>query len=302
MELRHLRAFVAVAEEKSFRRAAERLNLAQPPVSMQIQQLERELGVRLFERTSRSVRLCRVAENLLPLARSVLAGAEQLRHTAEEVAEGEVGSLSIGYLPSSLGPLLANALRSFHAAHPNVQISLAERRAPQQVDALLAGDLDLGLTHRATERPELATELYSEAPVALALPSGHRLARLSRIPLKSLRGERLILMRPELAGGFYDSFLAACNAAGISLPVFQYTNDFMTKLWLVAAGFGVSPTMLPWMRLPNIDVVYRPLAAHLPHAKLFLAYRRTNESPLIRKFIAHVRRAREESNADSSAR
>jgi DNA-binding transcriptional LysR family regulator len=301
MELRHLRSFVAVAEEKSFRRAAERLNLAQPPVSMHIQQLERELGVRLFERTSRSVHLSKASGNLLPLARSVLAGAERLSQTAERVVKGEVGSLSIGYLPSSLGPLLASALRSFHASHPNVQISLAEQRAPRQIDAILAGDLDLGLTHRAMERSELASELFTETPVALAMPSGHRLARRSRISLPSLRGEQLILMSLDLAGGFYDPFLSACSAAGLSLPVFQYTNDFTTKLWLVSAGFGVSPTMLPYLPLPNIDVVYRPLAPPLPPARLFLVYRKTNESPLIRKFIAHVKRARKSLDADSPA-
>jgi DNA-binding transcriptional LysR family regulator len=302
MDLRHLRSFVAVAEEKSFRRAAERLNMAQPPVSTQIQQLERELGVRLFERTSRSVRLSRVSENLLPLARNVLAGAERLRQTAVQAAEGEVGSLSIGYLPSSLGPLLANALRSFHTAHPNVQISLSEQRAPQQIDAILAGDLDLGLAHGVMQRPELASELFTETPVALALPRGHRLAQRSRIPLKSLRGEQLVLLKPELAGGFYDPFLSACSAAGVSLPVFQYTNDFMTKLWLVSAGFGVSPTMLPWLHLPNVDVIYRPLAAALPHAKVFLVYRKTNDSPLIGELIAHIERARADLKTGSSAR
>jgi DNA-binding transcriptional LysR family regulator len=147
MELRHLRSFVAVAEEKSFRRAAERLNMAQPPVSTQIQQFEKELGVHLFERTSRSVRLSRASEDLLPLARSVLAGAERFLRMAEQVAEGEVGTLSIGYLPSSLGPLLANALRSFHAAHPNVQISLAEQRAPQQIDAIDRKSTRLNSSH-----------------------------------------------------------------------------------------------------------------------------------------------------------
>jgi len=294
MDLRHLRSFVAVAEEKSFRRAAERLKLAQPPVTTQIQQLERELGVRLFERTSRSVRLSRVSEDLLPLARSVLSGVERLRQTAQQAAGGEVGSLSIGYLLASLGPLLANTLRGFHAAHPNVQISLAEQRAPQQIDAILTGAIDLGITHKVTDQPELASELFTETPVALALARGHRLARRSRISLKSLRGEHLILMRPELAGEVYAPFLTACRAAGLNLPVFQYTNDFTTKMWLVSAGFGVSPTMLPGVQLPNIDVVYRPLAARLPHAKVFLVYRKTNESPLVRKFIAHVKRARAE--------
>jgi DNA-binding transcriptional LysR family regulator len=302
MDLRHLRAFVAVAEEKSFRRAAERLHLAQPPVTTQIQQLEKELGVRLFERTSRWVRLSRAAENLLPLARSVLAGVERLSQNAQQVAEGEGGSLSIGYVSSALGPLLGNALRSFRAAYPNVYISLFEQRTPKQIQALLAGDIDLGLVHGMTKRPELASELFTEMPIALALPSGHRLARRSRISVESLRGESLVLMQPELAGEVYDPFMAACSAAGLNLPVFQYTNDFITKLWLVAAGFGVSPTIQPWLRLPNIDVVYRPLTTRLPHAKLFLVYRRTNESPLIGKFIAHVERARAELSSRSNVR
>jgi len=292
MDLRHLRSFVAVAEEKSFRRAAERLHLAQPPVTTQIQQLEQELGVRLFERTSRSVHLCKVAEDLLPLARSVLNGADRLRQTAVQFGEGDVGSLSIGYLPSSLSPLLASALRSFHAAHPNVETVLSERRTPQQIEALLAGDLDLGLTHGKMRREDLAYELFCETPVELALPRGHRLARYARIPLSSLRGETLILLKPELSGGFYDSFLAACSAAGLNLPVFQYTNDFTTKLWLVSAGFGISPTMLPTVRIPNIDVVFRPLTPRLPAAKVFLVYRKKDPSPLTRKFLAHVEKAK----------
>ena len=169
MELRHLRYFVAVATEKSFRRAAERLHIAQPPLSTQIKQFEEELGLPLFERTSRSVRLSPAAENLLPLANSILEAADRLKTAAKQSAEGAIGSLSIGYLPSSLGPLLAEALRTFHAAHPNVQISLVEQRAPQQIEAILNGSLDIGLTHGRVEQSELAAELFSETDVAIAL-------------------------------------------------------------------------------------------------------------------------------------
>jgi DNA-binding transcriptional LysR family regulator len=293
MELRHLRYFVAVATEKSFRRAAEWLHLAQPPLSTQIKQLEEELGVRLFERTSRSVRLSPAGENLLPLANIILEAADRLKTAAKQNAEGAVGLLSIGYLPSSLGPLLSEALRTFHAAHPNVQISLQEQRAPQQIDAILNGSLDIGLTHGRVERSELEAELFSETDVAIALPRGHRLVRKSRISLESLRGERLVLLRQELACGFYDSFFAACAAASVSLPVFQYTNDFVTKLWLVSAGFGISPTMLPSsLCFPISDVVYRPLATRLPKSKLFLVHRKANASPLIQAFVSHVRQAR----------
>jgi len=293
MELRHLRYFVAVATEKSFRRAAERLHIAQPPLSTQIKQFEEELGLPLFERTSRYVRLSPAAENLLPLANSILEAADRLKTAAKQSAEGAIGSLSIGYLPSSLGPLLAEALRTFHAAHPNVQISLVEQRAPQQIEAILNGSLDIGLTHGRVEQSELAAELFSETDVAIALHRGHRLTRKARISLESLRGERLVLLRQELACGFYDPFFAACTAADVSLPVFQYTNDFVTKLWLVSAGFGISPTMLPsFLPFPISDIVYRPLATHLPKSKLFLVHRKANTSPLLETFVEHVRQAR----------
>jgi DNA-binding transcriptional LysR family regulator len=293
MELRHLRYFAAVATEKSFRRAAERLHIAQPPLSTQIKQLEEELGLRLFERTSRSVRLSPAGENLLPLANGILDAADRLKTAAKQSAEGAIGLISIGYLPSSLGPLLAEAMRTFHAAHPNVQISLVEQRAPQQIEAILNGSLDIALTHGRVEQSELTAEIFSETDVAIALHRGHRLARKSRISVESLQGERLVLLRHELTYGFYDPFFAACAAANVNLPVFQYTNDFVTKLWLVSAGFGISPTMLPSsLHFAITDVVFRPLAIRLPKSKLFLVHRKANSSPLLQTFVDHVRQAR----------
>ena len=122
----------------------------------------------------------------------------------------------------------------------------------------------LALTHGRVEQSELTAELFSETDVAIALHRGHRLTRKSRITLESLKGEQLVLLRQELACGFYDPFFAACAAANVNLPVFQYTNDFVTKLWLVSAGFGISPTMLPSsLHFAISDVVYRPLAIRL---------------------------------------
>ncbi len=293
MELRHLRYFVAVATEKSFRRAAERLHISQPPLSMQIKRFEGELGLALFERTSRSVRLSLAGENLLPLATSILDAADRLKTAAKQSAEGAIGVLTIGYLLSSLGPLLAEAMRTFHAAHPNVEVSLVEQRAPQQIEAILNGSLDLALTHGKVEQSELTAEVFSETDVAIALNRGHRLTRKARITLESLQGERLVLLRHELTYGFYDPFFAACAAANVTLPVFQYTNDFVTKLWLVSAGFGVSPTMLPSsLHFTINDVVFRPLATHLPKSPLYLVHRKANMSPLLRIFVDHVRQAR----------
>jgi DNA-binding transcriptional LysR family regulator len=293
MELRHLKYFVAVAEQKSFRRAAERLRISQPPLSMQIRQLEEELGVTLFERTSRSVRLNPAAQNVLQIAHTILAQARHLATAAQQAAAGEGGTLSLGYLPSALGPLLARVLRSFTAAHPHVQLSLVEQRIPQQLEAVLSGVLDVGMMHGEPEQPELTAEVIRESTVTLALPRHHRLARQEKIRLKSLRGERLVLLRPELARGFYDPFLAACSAAGVFLPVAHYTNDFATKLWLVSAGFGVSPTMTPIENLFGRNLVYRQVAADLPKWKLSLVYRKANPSAALRRFLEEVRKLKQ---------
>lgn len=292
MELRHLRYFVAVAEQKSFRRAAERLRISQPPLSTQIKQLEEELGLPLFERTSRSVRLNPAAQDLLQMATSILAQAAHFAKAAKQAAAGEAGSLSLGYLPAALGPLLARVLRSFAAAYPHVEVSLVEQRVPQQIEAIVSGALDIGMTHGEVEQPELAGELIRESTVALALPRNHRLARQVRIRPKSLRGERLILLRPDLARGFYDPFLAACTAAGVVLPV-HYTNDFATKLWLVSAGFGVSPTMTPLEKFFERSIVYREVAADLPKWRLSLVYRKTNQSQPLRKFLEEIRKVKQ---------
>src|SRR5438477_8014095 len=133
MDLRHLRYFVAVAETGSFRRAAERLEIGQPPLSVQIKHLEKELGAALFERTTRVVRLTPAGNLLLPQARALLAGAQRFREDAQRAARGEFGSLALGTIPSSLGPVLAAALRHFRAAMPAVRISVSERRAPEQL-------------------------------------------------------------------------------------------------------------------------------------------------------------------------
>jgi len=294
MELRHLRYFVTVAEHKSFRRAAEQLHVSQPPLSMQIKQLEAELGLVLFERTSRSVRLSAAATNLLQMASSILSQADHLVATAKQQAKGEVGTLAVGYLPAALGPLLSAALRSFSEAHPRVQVSMVEQRVPSQIAALMAGALDLGMMFGPVDKPELASELLRESPVTLALPPQHRLAKKSKIRLNELNGEQLVLMRPDLVRGFYDPFLAACAAAGVVMPVSRYTNDFASKLWLVGAGFGVSPTMPPPAGYVGSNVVYRPVVADLPHWKLFLIYRQNNRSQVLANFLEEVRRLRKQ--------
>ena len=228
------------------------------------------------------------------MAGAILAQADHFVATARHQAVGEVGTLSIGYIPAALGPLLSDALGSFAAAHPRVQISIVEQRVPSQIDALLAGALDLGMMFGPVDHPELAAELIRESPITLALPPQHRLARRSRIRLTDLRGEQLVLMRPELVRGFYDPFLAACAAAGVALPVSRYTNDFASKLWLVSAGFGVSPTMPPPAGHAGVNIVYRPVVCELPRWKLFLIYRRSNRSPVLKNFLDEVSRLRKQ--------
>ena len=177
MELRHLRYFVAVAEELSFRRAAEKLHLAQPPLSAQIKSLEAELGVRLFERTTRSVSLTHAGRVLLEEARLVLGASVQAERRAKEAEHGLTGTLRVGMIAPAANAWLAGVLRVFRQRFPAVQLSLFDLTSPEQLRRLRANELDAGLLRPPIGFPELDYAFVEESRQVLALPAGHRLAK-----------------------------------------------------------------------------------------------------------------------------
>ena len=285
MELRHLRYFVAVAEELNFRRAAARLRVAQPALSSQIKNLEEELGVRLFERTTRSVLLTQTGQVFLGEARGILGAATHAEQLVRRAEHGLVGTLRVGVITPATGPLLAKVLRQFHQKYPGVQLSLSALTSAEQLRRLRAGELDAGLLRPPVASPELDTRFVEEAPMVLAAPAGHRLAKKRRLEWTDFNGEGLVMIHPDQQHRFYDPFIAACVKAGARTHVAQYAQDVQIKMWLISAGFGIAPVTATLVEIRRPGVVFRPLPPGLAPVQTVLVWRRLDASPLVKNFL-----------------
>jgi DNA-binding transcriptional LysR family regulator len=285
MELRQLRYFVAVAEELNFRRAAERLRVAQPAVSAQIKSLEGKLGVRLFERTTRSVLLTPAGRVFLAEARSVLGAASQAEQSAHKAHHGIVGTLRLGVIAPATSPRLAKVLRHFHQSFPGVQLALFELTSAEQLRRLRAGELDFGLLRPPVSYPELDWRFAEQSHQVLAAPAGHRLATKRRLAWKDFDGEGLVMIQPGQQHGFYDAFLSACANAGAKVHPAQYAHDIQIKMWLISAGFGVAPTTAALSEVKRPGLVFRPLPQGLPPVQTLLVWRRQDAAPIVRNFL-----------------
>ena len=285
MELRHLRYFVAVAEELSFRKAAERLHLAQPPLSAQIKGLEEELGTKLFERTTRSVRLTTSGRVFLDEAKTVLAAAEKAEQRVRKAEHGLVGTLRIGVLAPTATSRLATILRSYRQQFPGVQFSLHEMTSVEQLQNLRLDQLDVGLLRPPVAFPELDFHFLEESPMVLAVPAGHRLAKQKQIDWKDFHNEPMVMIHPSLQHGYYDTFLNLCAKAGATPLVGQYANDVHSKMWLISAGFGVAPTTKTIAEVKRPGLVFRELPPGLPLVQTLIVWKRSNQSPMVRNFV-----------------
>jgi DNA-binding transcriptional LysR family regulator len=293
MELRHLRYFVAVAEEGHVTRAAERLGIQQPPLSQQIRALETELDVQLFRRKPRGVELTQAGDALLAEARLILDRVEHATSSARRAARGEAGRIGLGCTSSaSFHPLVPRVIRAFREAYPLIALSLEEGGTAELVEGLRAERIDAAFV-RSPIGPagELTVHSVLEEEMVAALPAGHRLGdAASRLPLADLAGETFILYRRPLGPGLYDAIIAACQRAGFSPQIGQEAPRMLSTLSLVAAGLGV--TLIPgsMQRLRVQGLAYRRLdgGAGLV-APLNLACRRGESAAAVRRFIALVR-------------
>ncbi|MDB6124111.1 MAG: Transcriptional regulator, LysR family [Pedosphaera sp.] len=285
MELRHLKYFVTVAEELSFRRAAERLHLAQPPLSAQIKGLETKLGLKLFERSTRSVRLTQAGRVFLDEARLVLAAAKQAEQRVKMAEHGLVGTLRIGVLAPAATSRLATVLRSYRQKFPGVQFSLHELTSIEQLQQLRTDQLDVGLLRPPVGYPELDCHFLEESSMVLASPAGHRLAKLRRIEWRDFHAEPLVLIHPSLQHAYYDTFLNLCAKAGATPLIGQYANDINSKMWLISAGFGIAPTTKTIAEVKRPGLVFRELPPGLPLVQTLIVWKRTNNSPIVQNFI-----------------
>jgi DNA-binding transcriptional LysR family regulator len=285
MELRHLRYFVAVAEELNFRRAAERLHIAQPPLSAQIKSLEDELGTKLFERSTRAVHLTAAGEALLGHARSLLNAASMAEQHVRNADQGLVGTLRISILAPAATSKLAKILRGYRQRFPGIQLNLHELTSTEQIERIRADELDVGLLRPPVVFPEIQTRFVEESSMILALPTGHRLAKARRIRWIDFHNEPLVLIHPNLQHAYYDPFFAECEKVGAKPVVGQYTNDVNSKMWLISAGLGVAPTTQTIAETKRPGLTFRELPTPLPKVKTVLAWKRSNHSPALRHFL-----------------
>ena len=293
MELRHLRYFVAVAREGHITRAAARLHMQQPPLSQQIQALEREVGAALLLRHPRGVSLTDAGRSFLVDAEAILVQVETARTRAQRTARGEVGRIAVGFTTSApFHPLVARAIREFRSGRPDVSFGLEETGSGELVSGLRDGRLDIAFIRSGLVDPAGITvhELLQEE-MAVALPARHRLIRLKHLALKDLADENFILYRRPDGRGLYDVIIAACSEAGFSPHVGQEAPRIVSTLNLVAAGLGITIVPASLSRLPLEGVTYRPLKGR-PALKvpLNLACRADERSAATLGFIDLVRR------------
>jgi DNA-binding transcriptional LysR family regulator len=291
MELRTLRYFAAVAEELHFGRAAKRLAMTQPPLSQAIAGLEAELGVRLFERTRRQVRLTHAGAVFLGEARATLARAAQGVELAQRAQRGEVGRLAVGYLAATAYTLLPLVLRDFRRRFPGVKLDLRELTIPQQHAALLGGEIDVGLLRPPVREAELAAETILAEPFVLALPSRHPLCVLRRVPAKRLAGEPFIMFPRQPGLVFHDLVMGFCLRAGFTPRVAQEANQTHTVIGLVSAGIGVALVPASTQKIGLAGVAYRALSEGTPESRTAVAWRRADASPVVAAFLDVARRA-----------
>lgn len=290
MELRHLRYFVTVAEELHFGRAAARLFIAQPPLSQQIQQLERELGVTLFARTSRRVQLTPAGTAFLAEAQQILSRVEAAAETAKRAARGETGWLGIGFAASATYDLLPAVLRDFRAEFPEVALALQELNAVEQAAALHEKIIHVGFARPYTPLPEAVVHAVLQEPFLAALPDTHPLTQSEFLHLGELAPEPFISFPEAPKPSYAEAVRLACEGAGFTPIVVQEVREMQTALSLVAAGFGIALLPSSVQHLHRDGVAYRPLLEPAPRTELAVVSRRDDPSPVLQNFLAIVQR------------
>ncbi|MGO9566022.1 MAG: LysR substrate-binding domain-containing protein [Desulfomonilaceae bacterium] len=294
MELRHLRYFVAVAEERHFRRAAERLYISQPPLSQQIQALEQELGVQLFVRDRRSVVLTEAGEVLLRRARAVLESVANAATEAQQVGRGELGRLIVGFMSAAMLARFPLILQAFRATNPGVEVQLRQLPPKEQMEAVAAGHIDVGFLSIAPSSPrlmvhgvEINVESVWEEELVAAVSMDHGLASEPEVPLHALSSYAFITLPRAPETGYYDQIIQLCREAGFQPTIQQEVEQLPAALTLIAAGYGVG--LMPvcvcaaWHHL-----VAFPCLKDSPRIAVAMIWRPDNRSPVLASFLASI--------------
>ena len=285
-----LEAFVAVAEERHFGRAADRLHLGQSPLSQQIRRLEAEAGVRLFERSTRRVELTAAGEALLARAPGVLAGLHDALEDARRAAGGELGRLAIGFTGSATFSLMPSLAATLRRRLPGIRLDLhGELLTPEQVRRLVDGSLDIALLRPPVRAPGLDFQIVRSEPLVAVLPAGHALAAADQVLVADLAGEAFITYPADARSVVHEAVEATCEAHGFLPAVALEVAETATLVSFVAAGIGVSLVPASVSHLSIAGAVYRPLAHEHAQVDLAIAWRRDDRSPALRRALGVVR-------------
>ncbi|MBW4475063.1 MAG: LysR family transcriptional regulator [Stenomitos rutilans HA7619-LM2] len=264
MELRQLHYFLAVAEELNFSQAARRLNMAQPPLTRQIRQLEQELGIQLFNRNSRRVELTEVGNVFVEEARRILEQVEQSIEITQRASRGEVGRLAIAFEGSSAYDIIPASLKIYRERFPDVELVVLGMTTEQQIEALRQNQIQVGFVV-----PPLQAQ--------------------SKVKVRSLVNEAFILGQRSSGCGWYDQVIALCRRAGFSPRVVQEVNEMQVLLGLVAAGLGVAILSASAKQFQRSGIVYRELQPASPEVALAIMWQRNNQSSVLQAFLSVVR-------------
>lgn len=285
MEFRHLRYFLVLAEELHFGRAARRLSISQPPLSVNIQQLEATVGARLFDRDSKGVRLTAAGRAFQASATALLAQADDARQLARDIEAGAVGRLRVGFVGSMLYRGLPERLRNFEARHPGIHVALSELNSQEQIDGLLQGRLDIGLIHTCRVPDELTTRLVHREPFVCCIPASHPLAALPAVDLATLRGEPFILFSRSASPDYYARIFDMCAAHGFHPRIVHEVRHWLSVVSLVSQEMGVAVVPAALQRSAMAGAVFRPLTHGTVPSEVYCAWLEGSDDPARDRFI-----------------
>ncbi|MFN6513197.1 MAG: LysR family transcriptional regulator [Nostoc sp. CreGUA01] len=289
MELRHLRYFIAVAEELHFSRAAERLHIAQPPLSQQIQQLEAQLGVELFHRkTKRQVQLTEAGQVFLQEAYQLLAQLQKAIEVTQKIGKGEKGQLRIGFTSLVTYNLLPVILRQFREQFPEVELILQELTTTEQERSLRENRIHVGFAHPPLEDNTLNQKCIQQETLIVALAETYFLAEQDKISVRSLINENFIMFPRHLGAGLYDQIVSLCQQGNFSPKVTQEAIQMQTIIGLVSAGMGIAIVPSSLQNLQRTGVVYRSFEEKTPLVETAIVWREEDMAPVLQKFLQMV--------------
>ena len=285
MDLRELRSFLTVAETLHFGRAAAALGISQPTLSQQVRRLEDDLGVALFERTSRRVRLTDAGHALLSGARRVVTDVERAERQCLDAAAGGAGHLTVAAIGAALNSLVPPIIAELRRQAPGLALQLQQMDTATLLPALRDGRLDVGVVRSAEPAPGLEIRPLIEEPMVVAVPAGHPLAALSEIQVERLRDEAFVLWPRSHSAGFHDQVFAVCQQAGFTPRVVMEGTDTETQLGLVSAGVGVSMQPASYSLLGRDGVTFLALPERAPRSQIQVAWPTFASSPAVATFL-----------------